>query len=46
MIMKKASVEKNSVEFRDVSLPVYELKSRGIELSLQLKSNGKKGIRL
>jgi hypothetical protein len=34
------------VEFRDVSLPGYELGSRGIELSWQLQKNGKKGIRM
>jgi hypothetical protein len=34
------------VEFRDVSLPGYELGGRGIELSWQLQNNGKKGIRL
>jgi hypothetical protein len=31
-------------EFRDASLPGYELGSRGIELSWQLQNNGKKGI--
>jgi hypothetical protein len=34
------------VEFRDASLPGYELGSRGIELSWQLQNNGKKGIRV
>jgi hypothetical protein len=33
------------VEFRDASLPGYELGSRGTELIWQLQSNGKKGIR-
>jgi hypothetical protein len=33
-------------EFRDASLPGYELGSRGTELSWQLQNNGKKGIRL
>jgi hypothetical protein len=39
-------VEKRRVEFRDASLPGYELGNRGIELSWQLQNNGKKGIRL
>jgi hypothetical protein len=33
MVIKKSSAEKNRVEFRDASLPGYELGSRGIELS-------------
>jgi hypothetical protein len=33
VVIKKSSVEKNVVEFRDASLPGYELGSRGIELS-------------
>jgi hypothetical protein len=45
-VIKKSSVEKKLVEFRDASLPGYELGSRGIELSLQLQNNDKKGIRL
>jgi hypothetical protein len=39
-------IKKNRVEFRDASLPGYELGSRGIEFSWQLQNNGKKGIRL
>jgi hypothetical protein len=38
MVIKKSSVEKN---FRDASLPGYELGTRGIEMN-----NDKKGIRL
>jgi hypothetical protein len=41
VVIKKSSFEKsqsNWVEFRDASLPGYEL---GIELSLQLQNNGK-----
>jgi hypothetical protein len=34
------------VEFRDASLPGYELGSRGIELSWKLQNNGKKGSKL
>jgi hypothetical protein len=30
-VIKKSSVEKNRAEFRDASLPGYELGSRGIE---------------
>jgi hypothetical protein len=45
VVIKKSSIE-NIVEFRDDSLPGYELGSRGIELSWQLQNNGKKGIRL
>jgi hypothetical protein len=30
VVIKKSSVEKNGVEFRDASLPGYELGSRGI----------------
>jgi hypothetical protein len=33
VVIKKSSVEKNWVEFRDASLPGYELGSKGIELS-------------
>jgi hypothetical protein len=33
-------------EFRDASLPGYELGSREIESSWQLQNNGKKGIKL
>jgi hypothetical protein len=33
MFIMKNSVEKNSVEFRDASLPGYEFESRRIELS-------------
>jgi hypothetical protein len=32
------------IEFRDASLPGYELGSRGIELSWQLQNNGKKKL--
>jgi hypothetical protein len=39
-------VELRRVEFRDASLPTYELGSRGIELSQKLKNNGKKGIHM
>jgi hypothetical protein len=52
MVMRKCSgVENNClaekrVEFRDPSLPGYELGSRGIQLSWQLQNNDKKGIRL
>jgi hypothetical protein len=45
VVTKKSSGE-NRVEFRDTSLPGYELGSRGIELSWQLRNDGKKGIRL
>jgi hypothetical protein len=45
VVIKKSSIEKNRVEFRDASLPGYELGSRGIPLSWQLQNNGKKGIR-
>jgi hypothetical protein len=38
-----ASKQRSRVEFRDASLPRYEL---GIELSWQLQNNGKKGIRM
>jgi hypothetical protein len=38
--------QKNRLEFRDASLPGYELGSRGIELNCQLQNNGKKGIRM
>jgi hypothetical protein len=44
--MKKTSIEKNRVEFRDAILPEYELWSKEIELSWQFQNNGKKGIRL
>jgi hypothetical protein len=43
VVIKKSSVEKTRAEFRDASLPGYEL---GIELSWQLQNNDKKGIRL
>jgi hypothetical protein len=33
VVIKESSVEKNRVEFRDASLPGYELGSRGIESS-------------
>jgi hypothetical protein len=33
VVIKKNSVESSRVEFRDASLPGYELGSRGIELS-------------
>jgi hypothetical protein len=39
-------LNKSSVEFRDASLPGYELGSREIDLSWQLQNNGKKRIRL
>jgi hypothetical protein len=48
-VIRKSAVEKNIVEFRDASMPGYELGSRGIESCLrnwQLQNNGKKGIRL
>jgi hypothetical protein len=45
VVIKKSSVEKIGVEFRDASLPGYELGNKGIELSWQLQNNGKKGIR-
>jgi hypothetical protein len=45
MVIKKCSVEKNRVEFRDASLPGYELGNRGIALNWQLQNKGKKGIR-
>jgi hypothetical protein len=32
VVIKKSSVEKNLVEFRDASLPGYEVGSRGIEM--------------
>jgi hypothetical protein len=41
----KSSDEKNWVEFRDSSLPEYELQRRVIELSWQLQNIGKKGSR-
>jgi hypothetical protein len=40
VIIKKTSVEKNWLEFRDASLPGYEFGN------WQLQNNGKKGIRL
>jgi hypothetical protein len=46
MVIKKSSVEKNGVEFREASLPEYELGSREIELIWQSQNNCKKGIRL
>jgi hypothetical protein len=33
VVIKKSSVEKNGVGFRDASLPRYELRHRGIELN-------------
>jgi hypothetical protein len=33
VVIKKSSVEKNSVEFRNASLPGHELGSGGIELN-------------
>jgi hypothetical protein len=36
VVIKKTSVEKSRVEFRDASLPGYELGSRGIELSCRI----------
>jgi hypothetical protein len=33
VVIKKSLAEKSRVEFRDASLPGYELGSRGIELS-------------
>jgi hypothetical protein len=36
---------KKLVEFQDANLPVYEVLSRGIELSWQLQNNGKNRIR-
>jgi hypothetical protein len=44
VVIKKISVEKNRDEFRDASLPGYELGSIGTELNWQLQKNGKKGI--
>jgi hypothetical protein len=44
VVIKKSSVEKNWMEFRDASLPGYELGSRGIELSWQLQNNGREVI--
>jgi hypothetical protein len=38
--------ESSRVEFRDASLPRYELGNREIELSWQLQNNDKKGITL
>jgi hypothetical protein len=49
VVIKKNSVVKNGVEFRDVRLLEYEFGSREIESSLsnwQLQNNCKKGIRL
>jgi hypothetical protein len=43
-VVIKSSVEKNRVEFRDASLPGYELGSGGTEVSWQLQNNGKKGL--
>jgi hypothetical protein len=45
VVIKKSSVKKSRVEFRDPSLPGYEVGSRGIELSWQVQ-NSKKAIRL
>jgi hypothetical protein len=44
VVIKKSSVDKSRVEFRDASLPGYELGSKGFELSWQLQNNGKKGL--
>jgi hypothetical protein len=41
----QSDYKESSAEFRDASLPEYELGSRGMELSWQLQNNGKKGIR-
>jgi hypothetical protein len=48
VVKKKSSAEavQCCVEFRDGSLPGYELGSRGTELSRQVQNNGKKGFRL
>jgi hypothetical protein len=48
VVIKKSSVEKNLVEFRDANLPGYELLSRGIELSQVFGTDswGMRGIRL
>jgi hypothetical protein len=43
VVIKKSSDEEI---FRDVSLPGYELGSRGIELNRQSQNNDKKVIRL
>jgi hypothetical protein len=45
VVIKNIAVEYR-IEFRDASLPGYELGSRGIELSWQLQNNGKKRIEL
>jgi hypothetical protein len=45
VVIKDISAGKR-VEFRDASLPGYELGSRGIELTRQLQNNGKNGIKL
>jgi hypothetical protein len=37
VVVKKSSVEKSVVEFRDASLPGHELGSRGIESSRVLR---------
>jgi hypothetical protein len=42
--INNSSVKKNGVEFRDASLSGYEFGSRGIELSYQLQTNGKKEL--
>jgi hypothetical protein len=34
VVIEKNSLEKSRVEFRDISLPGYELWSRGIELAV------------
>jgi hypothetical protein len=46
MVIRRSSVQKNGVEFRDASPPGYDPGSRGIELNWQWQNNGKKGIRL
>jgi hypothetical protein len=33
VVIKKISVEKNRIEFRDIRMPGYDLGSRGIEMS-------------
>jgi hypothetical protein len=45
VVVESSRVESSPVEFRDASLPGFELESRGIELSWQLQNNGKNEIR-
>jgi hypothetical protein len=45
VVIKKSSVEKNRVEFREASLPGHELWIRGIELNWQLQNNDKNELR-